>query len=376
MQRIPPASRASVGPLALGALLALQAASAVAEPELERLEVPAGFVVELLTDALPNARQLQRGADGTLFAGTRSDGRVWALRDGTVHAVAEGLTMPSGIALKDGDLYIGAVSTIYRLDDIETRLSDPPEPEIVTAALPEDGHHGWKHLEFGPDGTLWVPVGAPCNICDPDDPYMALLRMDATTGSYEVAARGIRNTVGFDFEPGTGDLWFTDNGRDWLGDDSPPCELNRLATDATGVPHYGYPHVHGSDVIDPEFGAGHDPAEFALPAWEFGAHTAPLGVAFYTGTAFPERYRGALFVAQHGSWNRSSKSGYQVLATWIEDGVVTRAEPFLTGFLDGERAWGRPVDVIVDADGSLLVSDDQQGAVYRVRWVGEDVAAR
>jgi glucose/arabinose dehydrogenase len=362
--------------LATGVLLALQSACAVAEPEIERLEVPPGFVVELLTDALPNARQLQRGADGTLFAGTRSDGRVWALRDGEVHAVAEGLTMPSGIALRDGDLYIGAVSTIYRIDDVEAHLASAPEPVVVTDALPEDGHHGWKHLEFGPDGTLWVPVGAPCNICDPADPYMALLRMDASTGDYEVAARGIRNTVGFDFEPATGDLWFTDNGRDWLGDDTPPCELNRLATDDPSVPHFGYPHVHGLAVVDPEFGAGHDPAEFAGPAWEFGAHTAPLGVAFYTADAFPETYEGALFVAQHGSWNRSSKSGYQVLVAWIEDGVVTRAEPFLTGFLDGERAWGRPVDVLVDADGSLLVSDDQQGAVYRVRWIGEDVAAR
>lgn len=369
-------SRSTASRLAALASLFALGACAQAAPELERLRVPAGFTVELLTDELPNARQLQLGADGTLFAGTRSDGRVWAWRDGEAYAVAADLTLPSGIALKDGDLYVGAVDTIYRLDDIEAHLDDPPAPVVVTDALPSDGHHGWKHLEFAPDGALWVPVGAPCNICDPDEPYMSLLRMDPATGTWDLAARGIRNTVGFDFHPTTGDLWFTDNGRDWLGDDTPPCELNSLALDAAGVPHYGYPHVHGSDVIDPEFGAGHTPSEFVLPEHEFGAHTAPLGVAFYTGGAFPDAYDGALFVAQHGSWNRSSKVGYQVVVAFMKDGEVERVEPFLTGFLDGERIWGRPVDVLVDRDGSLLVSDDQQGAVYRVRWIGEDMAAR
>ena len=347
-----------------------------AEPELDRLRVPPGFEVEMLTDALPNARQLQLGENGTLFAGTRSDGRVWAFRDGEAIAIAEGLTMPSGIAFHDGNLYIGAVSTIYRLDDIESRLGRPPAPTVITKSLPDDGHHGWKHLEFGPEGSLWVPVGAPCNICEPADPYMAILRMDPATGAYDIAARGVRNTVGFDFEPGSGRLWFTDNGRDWLGDDTPSCELNVLDTTRTEVAHYGYPHVHGSDVIDPEFGDGHAPANFELPVWEFGAHTAPLGAAFYSGDQFPGRYDGALFIAQHGSWNRSAKVGYRVVVAFMENGKVTDVEPFLTGFLDGERAWGRPVDVLVDDDGALLVSDDQQGAVYRVRWTGETLVVR
>ncbi|MEE4299684.1 MAG: PQQ-dependent sugar dehydrogenase [Pseudomonadales bacterium] len=368
--------RSSASRLAILAALLILGVCARAEPDVGHLRVPAGFAVELVTDELANARQLQLGADGTLFAGTRSDGRVWAWRDGRAHAIAEGLTMPSGIALRDGDLYIGAVDTIYRLDDIEARLEDPPAPVVVTAELPSDGHHGWKHLEFAPDGTLWVPVGAPCNICEPDAPYMSLLRMDADSGAWTIAARGIRNTVGFDFDPATGALWFTDNGRDWLGDDTPPCELNRLDPQATAVPHFGYPHVHGRDVIDPEFGAGRSPAEFVLPEHEFGAHTAPLGVAFYDGASFPPAYAGALFVAQHGSWNRSSKVGYQVVVAFLEDGEVRRVEPFLTGFLDGERVRGRPVDVLVDHDGSLLVSDDQQGAVYRVRWVGETITAR
>ena len=353
------------------------ASTTTAAPRLDELRVPPGFVVELVTDELPNARQLALADDGTLYAGTREDGRVWALRDGTRYTLARGLTMPSGIALRGDDLYVAAVDRVLRLRSIGADLAQPPEPEVITDALPEDGHHGWKHIEFGPGGDLWVPVGAPCNICAPADPYAALLRMDPDSGDYVVAARGIRNTVGFDFEPGTGDLWFTDNGRDWLGDDTPPCELNRLDVGETTAVHYGYPHVHGAAIRDPEFGDGGEPTDaYAAPAWEFGAHTAPLGVAFYDHDAFGPEWQGTLFVAQHGSWNRSAKVGYQVLAVRIEDGRVRSAEPFLTGFLDGERAWGRPVDVLVDHDGSLLVSDDAQGAVYRVRRAGGAVSAR
>jgi glucose/arabinose dehydrogenase len=340
---------------------------------MEKLRVPEGFAVELVSDALPNARQLALGDAGTLFAGTRSDGRVWALRDGVVHALARDLEMPSGIAFHDGDLYVGAVSTIYRLPGIERQLATPPAPLIVTEALPKDRHHGWKHLEFGPDGHLWVPVGAPCNICDPAEPYASILRMDPRTGAYEVWARGIRNTVGFDFEPGSGVLWLSDNGRDMLGDDIPPEEINRAPS--AGL-HFGYPYVHAGEILDPEFGEGQDPADYAAPELTMQAHTAPLGIAFYTGSSFPDAYRGALFIAQHGSWNRSSKVGYQVIVAFLEGGRIVRTAPFLTGFLEGEQPWGRPVDVLVDRDGSLLVSDDSQGAVYRVRWTGAPVAER
>jgi glucose/arabinose dehydrogenase len=371
-----PGSRAAHAllPLLLAATLA---APATAAPQLDRLQVPRGFTVELVSDEIVNARQLALAPDGTLYAGTRGDGRVWALRDGRVFELASGLRLPTGIALKDGDLYVASVSTILRLDDVGDRLADPPEPVVVTDALPSDGHHGWKHLEFGPEGDLWVPVGAPCNICDEGDPYATLLRMDPASGDYTVFARGIRNTVGFDFHPDTGELWFTDNGRDWMGDDVPPCELNHAPR--AGM-HFGYPHVHGDDVLDPEFGDGADPADYAAPALEMQAHTAPLGMAFYRApdavNAFPAEYDGAAFIAQHGSWNRSSKVGYQVIVAWIEDGEVVRSEPFLTGFLQGENAWGRPVDVVVDHDGSLLVSDDAAGAVYRIRWTGETVAGR
>ena len=375
---MPPAIAPHRCALALLLVAGLASACARAEPAPGRLRVPPGFVVELVTDRLANARQLQLGAGGTLFAGTRSDGRVWALRDGEVHVIARGLDMPSGIALADGDLYVAAVDTVYRFDDIEAHLEDPPDPVVITDRLPGDGHHGWKHLEFAPDGMLWVPVGAPCNVCDPAAPYASLLRMDPRTGAFRVAARGIRNSVGFDFHPDSGALWFTDNGRDRLGDDVPPCELDRLDPAVVSgadprVPHYGFPHLHGSDVRDPRFGAA---GAFVLPVHEFAAHTAPLGAAFYTHDAFPEPWRGALFVAQHGSWNRSSKIGYRVMALFPEDGEVVRAEVFLTGFLEGEQVHGRPVDVLVDRDGSLLVSDDARGAVYRVRWVGDAVAGR
>jgi glucose/arabinose dehydrogenase len=363
----------ATAPALAGLLLTALAATAAATPPVERLRVPDGFHVEVLHDDVPNARQLALGERGTLFAGTRSDGRVWALTEDGAVAVASDLRMPSGIAFADGDLYIGAVSRILRLDDIETRLDRPPQPVVITDALPDDGHHGWKHLEFGPEGDLWVPVGAPCNICEEPDPYASILRMDPATGDFEVFARGIRNTVGFDFHPETGVLWLSDNGRDRLGDDVPACELNRVPE--AGM-HFGFPWIHGEDLRDPRFGSGHDPADYSPPVLSMQAHTAPLGIAFNPGGAFPERYDGALFIAQHGSWNRSSKVGYRVIVAFVEDGRVTASEPFLTGFLEGEQAWGRPVDVLFHPDGSLLVSDDRQGAVYRIRYTPSDHASQ
>lgn len=350
--------------------LILCAPTAFATPPLEKLHVPPGFTIELVTDAVPEAREMALGDQGTLFVGSFRDGSVRALdRAGRVHVVASGLHLPSGVAYHDGDLYVGAVSTIYRLDDIEQHLDAPPAPVVITDRLPDKDHHGWKHIEFGPDGALWVPVGAPCNICDEDAPFASMLKMDPATGDYQVFARGIRNSVGFDFEPATGVLWFTDNGRDMLGDDIPPCELNRAPS--AGM-NFGYPHIHGADLRDPEFGKGHDPANYTPPALAMQAHVAPLGIAFYTGDSFPAAYDDALFIAQHGSWNRSSKVGYQVIVAHVQDGRVVSSEPFLTGFLEGEESWGRPVDVVVDRDGSLLVSDDQQGAIYRIRWTGTD----
>lgn len=369
-------SRAGRRLVGLGVIALAQALTiaTVGAADTERLQLPAGFSIEIYAEGVVNARQMALAGDGTLFVGTRRDGRVWMVRDedadgraDSVRAIASDLRLPSGVALADGDLYVAALDTIYRYPDVLDQIdagAEMPEAQIVTDALPDDTHHGWKHIEFGPDGDLWVPVGAPCNICDPGDPYASILKMDPLTGDYEIWARGIRNSVGFDFHPRSGDLWLSDNGRDMLGDDIPPEEIN--VAPVQGL-HFGYPHIHAGDLRDPEFGDNHDPADYEPPALKMQAHSAPLGIAFYTGSAFPPAYRGALFIAQHGSWNRSSKVGYQVLVARLDGDTVIGAEPFVTGWLEGETSWGRPVDVLVHPDGSLLVSDDQGGRIWRIR---------
>lgn len=346
------------------------ASAATAAPPVERLHAPPGFKVTLFSGEVPSARQIALGANGTVFVGSMKAGKVYALTDADgdgraerVRVVAKGLKMPVGVAFHDGDLYVSAVSRIVVLRDIERHLDDPPKPELVTDKLPAETHHGWKFIAFGPDGRLYVPVGAPCNICDPDARYAKLMSMRPDGGDWRDVARGIRNTVGFDWQPGSGKLWFTDNGRDMLGDDLPGDELNRI--DRAGQ-HFGYPYCHQGDTLDPEFGKGHDCKDHAPPALKLGAHVAALGMRFYTGRAFPARYRHAIFLAEHGSWNRSRKSGYRVVAVFVDGDEVAGSETFLGGFLDGERTLGRPVDVQPLPDGSLLVSDDYAGAVYRV----------
>jgi glucose/arabinose dehydrogenase len=237
---------------------------------------------------------------------------------------------------------------------------------VVFDKLPSDGHHGWKFIAFGPDGALYIPVGAPCNVCEVKDPYGTILRLDVATGALEVIARGVRNSVGFDWHPRTQELWFSDNGRDMLGDDVPPGELNRIAQ--TGR-HFGFPYIHGGDIVDPEFGKASETVSFEKPAWQLGAHVAPLGMMFYTGREFPEEYRGSLLVAEHGSWNRSRKVGYRVMrAVFDPDAAISSYVPFITGWLQGEAYWGRPVDFEQLPDGSVLVSDDHAGAIYRISY--------
>jgi glucose/arabinose dehydrogenase len=286
-----------------------------------------------------------------------------------VVVVDEDLVMPSGVALEGADLYVGALNRILRYADVEARMREGIEPEVVTATLPDATHHGWKYLRFGPDGHLFVPVGAPCNICfSEDERFASILRMDAGSGATTVFARGVRNSVGLAFHPVTGELWFSDNGRDLMGDDVPAEEINRVTTPGA---HFGYPFVHAGDVLDPEFGKGHDPAQYVAPTVKIQAHSAALGLAFYTGDAFPSTYRNALFVAEHGSWNRTRKVGYQVSVVRFEEGEP-RYAPFATGWLeqdgDEERVWGRPNDVLMAPDGSLFVSDDHAGAIYRIRF--------
>jgi glucose/arabinose dehydrogenase len=271
--------------------------------------------------------------------------------------------MPVGVAFRDGDLYVSAVDRILRFRDIESRLNRPPAPEVVTDRYPMETHHGWKFIAFSPDGKLYVPVGAPCNICEPDpDRYANITRLDVQTGKIETIARGVRNTVGFDWHPVTKELWFTDNGRDWLGDAAPPDELNRLEKPGQ---HFGYPYCHGGTIADPEFNK-RPCREFAPPARNLEAHVAALGMRFYTGNMFPKEYRNAIFVAEHGSWNRSRKSGYRVMVAKLDGNRVVEYKPFVTGWLNLQQTLGRPADVLAMPDGSLLISDDYAGRIYRV----------
>jgi glucose/arabinose dehydrogenase len=339
-----------------------------ARPDLASITLPPGFAIEVYAP-VPGARSMALGAKGTVFVGTRDEGKVYAVSGPdpahlAVRVIASGLTEPNGVAFKDGDLYVAALDKIYRLRDIEARLDNPPEPESVPVRLPGDRHHGWKYIAFGPDGRLYVPVGAPCNICPRKDPYAAILRLDVATGEQEIFARGIRNTVGFDWHPETRELWFTENGRDRLGDDVPPDSLNRAPV--AGL-DFGFPFCNAG-TPDPEYGQGADCSRYAKNAAHIQAHSAALGMKFYTGTLFPKEYRNRIFLAEHGSWNRSSPVGYQVSTAAIAPDGTARIEPFARGWLKGRSAWGRPVDVLVMPDGALLVSDDRAGLLYRITY--------
>jgi glucose/arabinose dehydrogenase len=339
---------------------------------LELLKLPDGFQIGIFAEGVGNARQMAMGDNGTVFIGTRREGKVHAVTDADgdhvadiVRVVADDLNMPSGIEFRDGSLYVGAVDRILRYDDIESRLDDPPEPVIVSGSLPDKRHHGWKYLRFGPDGMLYIPVGAPCNVCD-EDGFAEIRRMNADGGGMEVFARGVRNSVGLAFHPGSGELWFTDNGRDRMGDDIPDCELNHAPR--AGM-HFGFPYCHQGDIPDPKFGDGRSCSDYVPPVLNLGPHVAPLGLTFYTGGMFPQAYRNQLFVTEHGSWNRSNKIGYRVkLVRFDADGKVAGQEVFASGWLQGEDNWGRPNDVLQMPDGSLLVSDDQAGVIYRITY--------
>jgi glucose/arabinose dehydrogenase len=367
-------------PKVLAALVALAAAGVACRaaaagrgaPALDRLRVPPGFRVTLFTGSVPGARSMTLGEKGTLFVGTQK-GSVYAVvdrnHDGVadqVYTLATGLDMPNGVAVRQGALYVAEVSRVRRYDAIEDHLAAPPAPVTVIDGLPKEHHHGWKFIAFGPDDLLYVPVGAPCNVCESSDPRFAtILRFRPDGASVDTMARGVRNSVGFDWEPGANALWFTDNGRDLLGDDTPPDELNRATVPGR---HYGFPYCHAGTIPDPVYAKGHDCREFEPPAIVLGPHVAALGMRFYRGTMFPPEYRGQVFIAEHGSWNRSHKIGYRVTLVRVQDGRAISYEPFAQGWLQGEEAWGRPVDVQELPDGSLLVSDDAGGAIYRIAY--------
>ncbi|WP_337871930.1 sorbosone dehydrogenase family protein [Ignavibacterium sp.] len=338
-----------------------------------QIKLPAGFKISVYAENIPNARSMELSESGILFVSTRTAGNVYALIDNDknfkvdeVITIASGLDMPNGVALKDGDLYVAEVSRVIKFPQIETNLRNSPSFTIVRDDFPTARSHGWKFIKFGPDGKLYIPVGAPCNICLSEDPrFASIMRMNANGSELEIYSHGVRNTVGFDWHPITKDLWFTDNGRDMLGDNIPPDELNRAPE--IGL-HFGYPFLHGRNILDPEFGSQGDTSSYSKPVQELGPHVAALGMEFYTGNMFPEDYRNQIFIAEHGSWNRSKKIGYRISLVRLNGNEAISYEPFAEGWLQGESVSGRPVDVEQMPDGSLLISDDFANAIYRITY--------
>lgn len=336
---------------------------------LEDISLPAGFSIEEYAE-VPNARSLALGENGTVFVSNRKGRSVYAVVPGDKGTrtikLTKGMNAPNGIAVHDGDLYVAEIERVTRYADIENRLEDVPEAEELAIELPSKRHHGWRYIGFGPDEKLYISIGAPCNVCD-EPGFAEIIRMNADGSERETYASGIRNSVGFTWHPDTQELWFTDNGRDMLGDNLPACELNHAPQQGM---HFGFPYCHAGDLLDPKFGEGQRCADYTAPAQKLGPHVAPLGVRFYTGDMFPEQYRGQIFIAEHGSWNRTEKIGYRITLVRLANGAPVSYEPFAEGWLQGESVSGRPVDLLVLDDGSMLVSDDLSGKLYRITYDG------
>lgn len=350
--------------------------SFASEIKLDLINLPPGFKISIFAENIDNARSLVLGDKGTLFVGTRNAGKVYAVFDkdenfkaDSVLIIAENLNMPNGVAFLNGDLYVAEVNRVIVFRDIENRFDNIPEPEVIYDDYPSDQSHGWKYIAFGPDDKLYIPVGAPCNICESSDEiYASLTRLNPDGSEFEIIAHGIRNTVGFDWNPITGNLWFTDNGRDWMGDNLPPDELNKITETRQ---HYGYPYCHGGDLLDPRYGKERNCDDFIPPEIKLGPHVAALGMKFYTGELFPKEYRNQIFIAEHGSWNRTIPIGYRITLVKLEENNAVSYEVFAEGWLQGMLSWGRPVDIIVLQDGSILVSDDKADAIYRI-WYSKE----
>jgi glucose/arabinose dehydrogenase len=370
-----------------GFVLGAEPAPGTAAENLAKLKLPAGFSVGIYADKVMGARSMALAPDGTLFVGTRAQ-VVYALPDRNkdfkadeVLTLASGLTSPNGVAFKDGALYVAEVSRISRYDGaldfakVAGGSGPAPKQTVLTDKLPTDRMHGWKYLSFGPDGMLYAQIGAPGNLVDRGDPYASIVRMKPAGGDFEIFARGVRNSVGMAWHPDTRELWFTDNGRDTLGDDVPNDELNTAPKPGL---HFGYPYCHQGDILDPEFGKGKNCADYVPPAQKMGPHVAALGLKFYTGTMFPAEYRKQLFIVNHGSWNRSpqvSHTGYRIMLAKVQNNKVVSYEPFVEGWLQAapgaelkRQAWGQPVDLLEMPDGSLLVSDDRASVIYRITY--------
>jgi glucose/arabinose dehydrogenase len=340
-----------------------------------RIRMPEGFRIELYASGVPNARSLALGANGTVFVGSRRAGKIYAVVDrghgnkaDEVIVVASGLQEPNGVTFHEGALYVADVDRVVRFDDIEARLKNPPAAVVVNERLPRERGHEWRYVRFGPDGRLYIGVGAPCNICEPkDERYATILAMNSDGSGMEIFARGVRNSVGFDWAPESKELWFTENGRDGMGDEIPPDELNHAPR---GGMNFGFPYCHGKDIPDPEYGRGHSCEEFTPPVMLLPAHVAALGMRFYEGAMFPAKYESQIFIAEHGSWNRSIPTGYRVSVVTRHGDHAEKYSVFAEGWMVGRYHWGRPVDVLEMPDGALLVSDDFAGAIYRIRYEG------
>jgi glucose/arabinose dehydrogenase len=353
-------------------------ASAPDKLPLAKLKLPPGFNIEVYAAGMANARSLAEGDKGTVFVGSRLVGNVYAItnRDGkrTVKTLLSGLYRPNGVAFKDGTLYIAELSKVSKIDKVEDVIDSSPKPTMIYDNLPKDEAHGWKFIAIGPDNKLYVPVGQPGNNVLHDDAHGQIRRINLDGSGAEVVARGVRNTVGFDWNPETKQLYFTDNGRDWMSEDVPEDELNRVMKVGE---HFGAPYCLQGNIVDPEFGWGKSCSDYTAPVGLLGPHSAALGMRFYTGKMFPAAYKNAIIVARHGSWNRSKKVGGDVLVVKLnKDGTVKSTEPLITGFLEDNKYIGRPVDVMQMKDGSILVSDDWNGAVYRVTYGKQKVAGQ
>lgn len=336
-----------------------------------KLKLPKGFKLEVWASGIPNARTMRLGDKGTIFVGGRFAGKVFAVVDNNgkreVKTIAEGLHRPNGLALANGTLYIAELAKISKMENIEANLNNPPKPVVIYDDLPKDEAHGWKYLGVGPDNKLYFQVGAPCNICMPSEAHAQIRRINLDGSGMEVVARGIRQIVGFDWHPVSKQLYFSENSRDWMSEDVPEDKLNRVTQ--PGKDNFGFPFCHQGNLADSEFGWGRSCNEFVKPLALMGPHSAVLGMRFYTGNMFPAEYRGAIFLARHGSWNRSTKIGGDVLVVKLNaDGTVKSVAPFITGFLENNNYLGRPVDLQVLKDGSMLLSDDYNGAIYRITY--------
>ena len=345
-------------------------AAAADKIPLDQLKVPKGFNLELYASGMPNARSLALGSKGTVFVGSRLQDKVYAItnKNGKHEAkvLVSGLYRPNGVAFKDGTLYIAELSQISKIDNVEDKLDSSPKPVVIYNDLPKDEAHGWKFLAIGPDNKLYVEIGQPGNNVLHDKDHGQLRRLNLDGSGAEVIAFGVRHSVGFDWNPTTKELYFSDNGRDWMSEDVPEDKLNRLTKVGQD---FGAPYCYQGNIPDPEFGWGHPCSEFVPPILLTGPHSAGLGLRFYTGSMFPAKYKNAIFLARHGSWNRTKKFGGDILVVYLnKDGTVKSSEVFLTGFLQNNNYIGRPVDVMNMPDGSMLISDDWNGAVYRLTY--------